>query len=42
MEKSKSEAAAQGTPVWAEAPGVAAIIAPTSVVRIEDVEDEGP
>lgn len=42
MEQSKSQVAAQAAPVWAEEPGVAGIVAPSSVVRIEDVEDEGP
>ncbi|WP_265584276.1 hypothetical protein [Streptomyces acidicola] len=41
MEQSKSELAAQSAPVWAGL-GVAGIVAPNSVVRIEDVEDEGP
>jgi hypothetical protein len=42
VEQSKSELAAQAEPVWTEAPGVAGVVAPSSVVRIEDVEDEGP
>ncbi|WP_302061922.1 hypothetical protein [Streptomyces sp. A3M-1-3] len=42
MEQSKSELAAQAAPVWAQAPGIAGIVAPSGVVRIEDVEDEGP
>lgn len=42
MELSKSELAAQAKPIWAEAPGVSGIVAHSSVVRIEDVEDEGP
>ncbi|WP_331723713.1 MULTISPECIES: hypothetical protein [unclassified Streptomyces] len=42
MEQSKSEQALQG-PVVVDAPGgVISIVALSGVVRIEDVEDEGP
>ncbi|MCX5063729.1 hypothetical protein OG895_43330 [Streptomyces sp. NBC_00201] len=40
MEDSKSQIAAQLRPVPAET--VTTLIDPTSPVRIEDVEDEGP
>ncbi|MFI1177554.1 DUF6415 family natural product biosynthesis protein [Streptomyces melanogenes] len=43
MEQSKSEHALRSGPVVVDAPGgVASIVAPSGVVRIEDVEDEGP
>lgn len=44
MDVSKSELAAQAEPVGTEAGGsaVADLVATSSVVRIEDVEDEGP
>ncbi|WP_331721543.1 hypothetical protein [Streptomyces sp. NBC_00212] len=42
MDLSKSELAAQAEPVVMETPGgIAAITVPSSVVRIEDVEQEG-
>ncbi|MFJ3365800.1 hypothetical protein [Streptomyces anthocyanicus] len=40
--ESKSEVAAQAAPIWAEMTGTAEIFTPSGVVRIEDVEDEGP
>ncbi|WP_344076196.1 DUF6415 family natural product biosynthesis protein [Streptomyces crystallinus] len=42
MEKSKSEQALETGPVVAAPDGAGSIVAPSSVVRIEDVEDEGP
>ncbi|MFD9864467.1 hypothetical protein [Streptomyces alboflavus] len=43
MEASKSEVALCKEPALVEAPaGLAGIVAPSHVVLIEDVEDEGP
>ncbi|MFC0842645.1 DUF6415 family natural product biosynthesis protein [Streptomyces noboritoensis] len=42
MEQSKSEHALQSGPVVEAPDGADSIVAPSSVVRIEDVEDEGP
>jgi hypothetical protein len=42
MQQSKSEVAAQAEPIWAESPGIAGIVAPSSVVRMGDVEPDDP
>ncbi|MEU5436398.1 DUF6415 family natural product biosynthesis protein [Streptomyces sp. NPDC020719] len=42
MEQSKSEHALEAGPLVATPDGADSIVAPSSVVRIEDVEDEGP